>query len=234
MLFINPPFSNYISLPNTISIKGSYTLFHRPGVISQLLKTLRYDAHKNGWINRIGLRNPGIDYAIKRYNHNQIISIALLEASDIGLIEKKIPKDMNIELNISCPNIKKKVIECGLQEFLNPQRKWCLIKLSPLTQIEKVDYYYSIGFRQFHCCNTLPIKEGGLSGPLLKKYTLPLIKKIKKKYPNTIIIGGGGIRDKDDISEYKKAGADHFAVSTICFSPLTFIYFYADYLASLL
>ena len=40
MLFINPPFGNYISLPNTISIKGSYTLHHRPGLISQIFKSL--------------------------------------------------------------------------------------------------------------------------------------------------------------------------------------------------
>ena len=32
------------------------------------------------------------------------------------------------------------------------------------------DNYYNEGFRQFHCSNTLPIKEGGASGPILKKY----------------------------------------------------------------
>ena len=58
MLFINPPFGNYISLPNTISIKGSYTLHHRPGLISQIFKTLHYNKDFNGWINKIGLRNP--------------------------------------------------------------------------------------------------------------------------------------------------------------------------------
>ena len=31
MFFISPPFGNYLLLPNTINIKGSYTLEPRPG-----------------------------------------------------------------------------------------------------------------------------------------------------------------------------------------------------------
>ena len=230
MLFINPPFGNYIFLPNTISIKGSYTLHPRPGLISQIFKTLHYDNKYNGWINKIGLRNPGIEYAIKHYKNNHIVSIAIINASDIDFIENRIPKNMNIELNISCPNTHNKLVSHGLQLFLNKQRKWCIIKLSPLTKIDKVDYYYNLGFKQFHCCNTLPIKEGGLSGPSLKKYTLPLIKNIKIKYPDTTIIGGGGIRTMKDIEEYRKVGADHFGVSTICFSPLGLMRLYWNYI----
>jgi dihydroorotate dehydrogenase len=230
MLFINPPFGNYISLPNTISIKGSYTLNYRPGLISQIFKTLHYNKEYNGWINKIGLRNPGIDYAIKHYKNNHIVSIAIIQATDIDYIENKIPKNMNIELNISCPNVDHTLVSHGLEYFLNDQRKWCIIKLSPIDDMERVDFFYKIGFKQFHCCNTLPVKLGGLSGPTLKKYTLPLIKNIKNKYPDTTIIGGGGIRTMKDIEEYKKAGADHFGVSTICFSPLGLMRLYLNYM----
>ena len=229
MLFISPPFGNYNFLPNTISIKGSFTLHHRPGLIQQIFKTLKFNIEKNGWVNKIGLRNPGIDYAIKHYKRYNIVSIAIINASDIDYIENKITKDMNIELNISCPNIDHKLVSYGLDSFLNKKRKWCIIKLSPTTKINKVDYYYNIGFRQFHCCNTIPIKEGGLSGPEIKNYSLPLIKSIKMKYPDTTIIGGGGIRTMKDIEEYKKAGADHFSVSTLCFSPLGLLRLYWNY-----
>ena len=68
MLFIGPPFGNYISLPNTISIKGSFTLEPREGLFMQILKTLRYSYHYKGWVNKIGLRNAGIDYAVASYN----------------------------------------------------------------------------------------------------------------------------------------------------------------------
>ena len=47
------------------SITGSYTLNKRDGLFMQVIKTFRYSFEYGGWINKIGLRNPGIDYAIK-------------------------------------------------------------------------------------------------------------------------------------------------------------------------
>ena len=79
MLFISPPFGNYINLPNTISIKGSFTLEPRTGLFTQIIKTLRYSFKHQGWINKIGLRNKGIDWALLKYKNRKdiIISIAL-------------------------------------------------------------------------------------------------------------------------------------------------------------
>ena len=42
MIFISPPFGNYISLPKCRSIKGSFTLEPRGGLIVQIFRTLRY------------------------------------------------------------------------------------------------------------------------------------------------------------------------------------------------
>ena len=42
MIFIGPPFGNYVKLDNTVSIKGSFTLEPRSGLFMQILKTLRY------------------------------------------------------------------------------------------------------------------------------------------------------------------------------------------------
>ena len=67
-LFISPPFGNYLGfLPNTYAIYGSYTLNPRPGLFSQIIKTLRYDSSAKGWVNKIGLRNKGIDYMIHKW-----------------------------------------------------------------------------------------------------------------------------------------------------------------------
>ena len=70
MIFISPPFGNYIHLPQTMSVKGSYTLEPRLGLFSQIFKTLRYVNYmgKYTWINKIGLRNPGIHYGLHNYN----------------------------------------------------------------------------------------------------------------------------------------------------------------------
>ena len=43
VLFISPPFGNYINFPNTTSIRGSFTLNERPGKWLQIIKTLRYN-----------------------------------------------------------------------------------------------------------------------------------------------------------------------------------------------
>ena len=227
MFFINPPFGTYLNLPNTMSIKGSYTLKPRSGLLLQIIKTLRYSFENGGWINKIGLRNPGIDYAIKNYKKgDHIISIAILDKQEIPKILNKIPENMDIELNVSCPNTEKHMCTEGLNKFLNPNRDWCIIKLSPICDTQLIDNYYKQGFRQFHCCNTIPIKEGGLSGQSLIKYSTKLIQNIKSKYPDTIIIGGGGIINEKTIQIYKNSGADHVSVSTLFFCPYNTIIFY--------
>ena len=233
MIFINPPFGNYFSFEKTISIKGSYTLEPRSGLIMQVLRTLRYSFEHHGWINKIGLRNPGIDYAIKNYKKNSIVSVAILNKEDIPKLIKKIPDDMNIELNISCPNAEKKMITEGIENFLNKKRTWCIIKLSPTTDMKLVDNYYKQGFRQFHCSNTYPTPTGGLSGKFLIPYSTKLISNIKSKYSDTTVIGGGGITSKEEIEMYKKAGADHFSVSTLFFNPYKCYKFYHSCITSL-
>ena len=65
--------------------------------------------------------------------------------------------------------------------FLNNKRKWCIVKLSPTINREEIKNYYNLGFKQFHCCNTIPVKEGGLSGKSLIPYTLGHIKYIYVK-----------------------------------------------------
>lgn len=222
MFFIGPPFGNYVSLPKTVSIKGSYTLEPRDGLFSQILKTLRYNFQYNGWTNKIGLRNKGIDYAIQQYTKDSIISIAILDASEIPKILEKIPPDMNIELNVSCPNAEKHMETNGLSAFLNPSRDWCIVKLSPVCDKRFIDKYYHEGFRQFHCSNTVPIAQGGLSGKSVMAYNQHLIPYIRNKYPDVTLIGGGGIKSWSDVQHYYEMGAKHVAFSTVLFCPYLF------------
>jgi dihydroorotate dehydrogenase len=228
MLFISPPFGNYINLEKTIPIRGSFTLNERPGKWMQILKTLRYIPGV-GWINKIGLRNPGIDYAVNTYKKGEIISIAIMNKNEIKPILDKIPEDMDIELNISCPNTEKHMISNGLKPFLNNKRNWCIVKLSPLEKCITIQDLYDDGFRQFHASNTLPTEKGGISGKILKPHTTGLIRYIKNSWNDTVVIAGGGIRSMKDVEEYRKAGADHFSVSSLCFNPIAFLKFYKEY-----
>lgn len=227
MFFISPPFGNYISLSNCLSIKGSYTLEPRDGLIIQILKTLRYDFKKEAWINKIGLRNPGIDYGIKNYNSkNDVLSVAVLNPEDIEKLVKKIPSNANLEINISCPNAEKQMINKNIDKFLCDDRKWCILKLSPLVTKDQIDSYYNQGFRQFHCSNTIPVENGGQSGKEIIKYNEKTIPYIKQNYKDTIVIGGGGIQDLETIEKYRDLGADHFSISTILFNPFKSLLFF--------
>lgn len=233
MFFISPPFGNYYNSNNSnyISIKGSFTLNCRPGLIQQIIKTLHYSFSHSGWINKIGLRNPGLPYAIQKYyvkdENKSIISIAILDKNEIPHILNLLPNDTNIEINVSCPNAETNMIQNGLQPFINNKRKWCIIKLSPTCDTKLIDSYYQQGFRQFHCSNTLPTKNGGLSGPSLIPYSSKLVKYISQNYDDATIIAGGGIQTKNDIEYYKKLGAHHFSISTLLFNPYkSFLFFF--------
>ena len=235
-LIISPPFGNYITSPGVMSIKGSFTVYPRPGKWLQIFKTLRYSYTYSGWCNQIGLRNPGIDSAIKNYKKgNSIISIAVLEKEDIDIFKKKLPEDMDIEINISCPNTEHNMIRDGIHKLITEKRNWCIVKLSPLDNISSVDVLYNNGFRQFHCSNTLPTKnlqfckyKGGLSGPMLIPYTTKLVKEIRKKYPDTTIIAGGGVQNIHTYNHYMNTGANYVSVSSILFTPWKYQKLYSD------
>ena len=231
MLFISPPFGNYLTfLPYTIPIKGSYTVEPRDGLISQIIKTLHYSTLYNGWINKVGLRNPGIDYGITKYKSNNILSLALLKNTDTKYFNEKIPKNANIEINISCPNAHVQFPD-GIKNLINEERKWCIVKLSPMDTENTIDKLYCMGFRQFHCCNTFSLTGlGGLSGPFLIPFVEEKIRYIKKKYKDCEVIAGGGIQNIATLNYYKKLGADHFSVSSLCFNPIRFGWFYFNYI----
>jgi len=236
-IFISPPFGNYINLPKTKSIIGSYTLKPRGGLFFQILKTLRL-TEINGeyhWVNKIGLRNKGIYHGLQQYNHSSdILSIAILEKEEIEELNQIIPSHVNLEINVSCPNTEKEMISDGVKIFLNPEREWCCLKLSPITETVMVDKYYKDGFRQFHCCNTLPSEKGGISGEMVKPHSEKLVSCISSNYPECQIVAGGGIYKHGDMLKYQKLGATHFSVSTLFFNPVKTFFFFHDYYMTLL
>ena len=166
---------------------------------------------------------------LKNIPENQIISVAIMNESEIPILLKKIPDNRNIEINISCPNVDKETLSSQLSKFINIQRKWCIIKISPTSSNYDIDKYYNMGFRQFHCCNTIPVPQGGLSGSSLIPFTTNKIMYINEKYKDSEIIAGGGIKYYNDVLHYKSIGAKHFSISTLFFNPLYFLFFYYNY-----
>ena len=232
MFFISPPFGNYIELPKTTRIYGSFTVEPRTGLLSKIMKTLRYSFKYHGWVNQIGLRNKGIDWALVNVPNNHVVSVAIMHDSDIPPLLQKIPKHRNIELNVSCPNVVKTSKGENLGNFINDTRKWCIIKLSPKMSFSQIDSFYNQGFRQFHCSNTVPVPEGGVSGIAVRTYSEKQIAYLREKYPDTELIGGGGITHWNDVLDLQKIGANHFSVSTGFFRPLCMLSLYYKYLSN--
>ena len=218
--FISAPFGNYIKPKGTIPVTGTFTLNARGNRFWAVLKTLRYNTAHNGWTNRLGLPNPGIREGLKK--GSKIISIAEIDKGDFQRLNVLIPENQSIELNLSCPNLNKKLSWESAKCFDSEKREWCIAKLSPLTTPEELKFVVEfLGFTQLHFSNTLPTIYGGLSGPVLRKYTMELIDLARSEYGNSVeIIAGGGVSDFGSVTNYLSNGADHVSIGSVCFNPL--------------
>lgn len=218
--FISAPFGNYLKFKNAISVTGTWTYKPRPGLFRQVVKTLRYT--RDGWRNKIGLRNRGIKYGLKKTKADEVLSIAAIGEHDWINLESIVPEDQNIELNISCPNLdthQDSTIFNGFDLWPTAYRKWCIVKVPPTATYALLDKIVKLGFTQIHASNTLPTDKGGLSGAILLPHTRRIIKYLKREYDHVEVIAGGGIKETWHAEFYKDLGADHFSIGTACFNP---------------
>ena len=229
-VFIAAPFGNYLkfnSLTKVIPVTGTWTLEYRSGFVGRLfriMKTMRYDRKRKGWKNKLGLPNEGIDKGLKVTRPNEVLSVAAIDSTDFEKLFEIVPKDQSLEVNLSCPNLDEKSPLSWKDAALfnnSSNRKYCIAKISPTTTTEQLTFLVDeLGFKQIHCCNTLPINEGGLSGKSLIPYVNKLISQIKEKWGDDIeVIAGGGITTANDIDNYLSIGANHISLGTICFKP---------------
>ena len=223
--FISAPFGNYIKPDGCISVTGTWTLKPRGNRLWAVVKTLRYNKEVGGWTNKLGLPNPGIHVGLRKTSLSEVLSIAETNKGDFQKLNDLIPNDQSVELNLSCPNVEKKLTWENAKTLLHANRKWCIAKLSPLTTPEELQFLIEdLGFTQFHFSNTLPFGDaGGISGPVLRAYTIELIELCRKEWGEDItIIAGGGVRDLGAVMEYLGAGANHISLGSVCFNPFVF------------
>ena len=223
-IFISAPFGNYIKHPNAISITGTWTLEPRGNRFWSVIKTLRWNSELQGWTNKLGLPNPGIKVGLQKTFPSDVLSIAEIDRGDFKKLYSIIPETQNIELNLSCPNIGKSLpwddAEIFTRYRATTDREWCIAKLSPLTTPEDLEFLVDkLGFRQLHFSNTLPCQYGGLSGSVLRPYTLELIRLVRENWGDSVeIIAGGGVSDFGAVYEYLGEGANHVAIGSLCFN----------------
>ena len=225
MYFISAPFGNYLQYINflsgkpVISVTGTFTVKPRQGRIKQILRTLRYVHTKEGWTwrNQLGLRNPGIFKGIETTSPNSVMSISSLEPNDWRILYEAVPKNMSVELNISCPNVD--AHPDLTKAFAKDERKWCIVKVPPTVTNKQIDKIVKLGYNQIHASNTVPTAKGGLSGDVIVPHTLRILEYIKSTHSHVEVIAGGGVKDKASADRYIDAGADHISLGTVCFTP---------------
>lgn len=221
MYFISAPFGNYLQYTNflsgkpIVSVTGTFTLKPRPGLVKQIIKTLRYT--KTGWRNKLGLRNQGIFTGIDNTAPHNVMSIASLEPNDWKILYEIVPKHQNVELNISCPNVD--AHPDLTKAFAKDKRKWCIVKVPPTITNKQIDKIVKLGYNQIHASNTVPTQKGGLSGDVIVPHTLRILEYIKSTHSHVEVIAGGGVKDKASADRYIDAGADHISLGTVCITP---------------
>jgi len=224
-IFISAPFGNYIKPVGCIPVTGTFTRNPRGNRLWSVLKTLRYNRRLGGWVNKLGLPNPGLRAGLERHIRGEVLSIAETKRGDFQKMNNIIPLNQSLEINFSCPNLEKRKLPLdGASIFTKVKsREWCIAKLSPLTDGDELEFVIEhLGFKQIHFSNTLPLpnNRGGLSGATLKPYTLELIDLVRERWGDSVtVIAGGGVQDFSGVMEYLLAGANHVSLGSVCFNP---------------
>ncbi|MBE6033726.1 MAG: dihydroorotate dehydrogenase [Clostridiales bacterium] len=200
-----------------------------------------------GMLNAVGLQNPGVEEFIKselsylkNFSTPVIANVAGRTIEEYCSVAERLNEAdvAMLEINISCPNVKKGGIGFGTDPKMAGEvtkavkavsKKPIIIKLTPnvtdITEIAKS--VESEGADGISLINTLlgmkidvqrkkPILAntlGGFSGPAVKPVAVRMVYQVRRavKLP---IIGLGGIMTGEDAAEFIMAGADIVSVGT--------------------
>ncbi|MBA3036729.1 MAG: dihydroorotate dehydrogenase [Desulfobacterium sp.] len=204
-----------------------------------------------GMLNAIGLENIGIGIFIKKMlpflktlSTPTIVNIygtSIEEYSMLAEVIEDIEEIAGIEVNISCPNVKKGGIAFGVnpkaaykvtKAVRKKTTKPLMVKLSPnVTDITEIAVSAAdAGANSLSLINTITgmsidIKTrrprlanitGGLSGPAIKPIALRMVWQVAQKV-DIPVIGIGGIVTADDAIEFIIAGATAVQIGTANF-----------------
>lgn len=201
----------------------------------------------NGMINAVGLQNPGIDRVIdtelpklkKVFNKPVVANISGFSLDEYCYCCEKIDKEEQvgiIEVNISCPNVKKGGMSFGTspesafevtKAVKSVTKKPVIMKLSPnVTDIVSIaKACEEAGADGLSLINTLlgmridlktkkPVianRMGGFSGPAIFPVAVRMVNQVYSAV-NIPILGMGGVSSAEDVIEMMLAGATAVSV----------------------
>ena len=208
-----------------------------------------------GMLNAIGLQNPGIDVFcerdipfLKQYDTKIIVNVCGKTTEDyLEVVERLADEPVDLlEINISCPNVKKggiafgqdpKAVEAITKAVKEKAKQPVIMKLSPnvtdiVTMAKAAEaggadvlslintltgMKFDIHRRKFALAN----KTGGMSCPCVKPVAVRMVYQVAHAV-SVPVIGMGGIRNAEDAIEFLMAGATAVSVGTANFhNPFT-------------
>ena len=211
----------------------------------------------SGMLNSIGLQNPGVDEVVDNIlpsleplETHYFANVSGSSVEEYVAVTKKFNRSSvsGIELNISCPNVKRGGMEFGNDPEMSARvveackkvtKKPLITKLSPnQTDIQKnARYCIEAGTDGLSVINTIsgmaidiqsqsPVLGngvGGLSGPAIKPIALLKVREVYEvaKKHGVPIMGQGGISNTSDAIEFILAGSSTIGIGTaLFFDPL--------------
>ena len=243
------PFAQFVDLRllGGISTKGISPLPRHGNPLPRICETA------SGMLNSIGLENVGVDAFLRD-------KLPLLRELGVSVWVNFFGTDFEtyiecaralggadgidvLEMNISCPNIKKGGIEFGtVPEVAHRLTRACVdvtdtpivVKLSPnagdiVGMAAAVKEAGACGVSLINTITGMAIDVrrrrpriattyGGLSGPAIKPIGLRMVHQVARALPGFPICGMGGILSGEDALEYLMAGAHCVQVGTACFA----------------
>ena len=234
---ISPPFGSHFAHRSAYSVLGSYTAEPRHGRWRRVVRTVRPVPSDAGpaWINKIGLRNPGIASLPKAptvpaprhdpFAPGTIVSFAPLEPIDWHKFESYLDEARSkilVEFNISCPNVDEHPNLPQPHQIIRLLANCpdAIFKLPPINHApDTAAHLFDLGTKYVHLSNTIPSSIGGISGAPLRELNLPLVERTARMRSDLEVIAGGGIYEPDHVRQYRDAGATRFSLGTAWFWP---------------
>ena len=205
----------------------------------------------SGMINAVGLQNKGVEYfckniypQIKDKNPNIIVNVSgssIDEYCKVASMINDLQTIPAIELNISCPNVKKGGMGFGVNKDMAAEvvaevkkvyKKHLIVKLTPNVTniIEIAQAVEKAGADSLSLINTvlamavdaekqkplISTVTGGLSGPAIKPIALRCVWQVSHNV-NIPVIGIGGIMNARDVIEFMLVGASAVEIGTANF-----------------
>jgi len=211
----------------------------------------------SGMLNAIGLANIGLEQfieeklpIIRQLKTAVFVNVAGTTVCDYVTVAGRLAEEeaiAGLELNISCPNVKKGGIAFGKDPVLVEEvtravkkvagRKPVMVKLTPAVTDITITARAAVdgGADALSLVNTftamvidiasrqpvLANRTGGLSGPAIRPIAVYLVNRVYEEVarPGGIaVLGMGGIRTASDAIEFMIAGAGAVAVGTATFA----------------